>query len=481
MPKDSPNSSDSYSMNRRRVLSTAGASLLLGLAGCSTDSGSDGENGDGGSSGSGSGGSDGSSGSDGGDGGSGTDGGSTSSGDNIIKVGQATPLTGSSRVYGLPHSAGHEIAAKQINENGGIEVDGTSYEVEFIVRDSEATPSVAQNAATQLIQEENVDVLISGNIPTAVLSYTDLVQETETFLLNDGNESIDLHFMDYDPMFSPYTVIWSENYPNLSRLYPMGTYTVNDLEYSNVAFLTPNLAYGKQAEQYISQAVEDAGGTVAARVQVPAGTSDFTNAITRLQSAGADAIIATVFPNSFFQFLEQAGQQGLRDQSQIITAQAPSEEVAANLVSPDVADDFIGYGMTYPTAKLAVEEGILAPEPFERRSYVKEQFSEQFPDRTFTYIATKAYEGMNLLQYAIESGGGFDNDSLITGFEEMTYSDISDFTTQYYVPPNGSVSDQSRTGAIFDEDHQAYYENSVQRWNQGKKEFTDMIRVGDYW
>lgn len=464
MSDDSRDSSQSSVMDRRNVLSAAATSVMFGLAGCTTQSSSD--NSDSGES-------------------STTDdvntGSVTTTGDNVIKVGQAAPLTGASKVYGLPHTAGHEIAAKQINENGGIEVDGTSYEIDFIVKDSEAKPSVAKNAVTQLLNDQDVDVLISGNIPTAVLSYTDIVQETNTFLLNDGNESIELHFMDYDAMASPYTVIWSENYPNLSRLYPMGTYTVNELGYTDVAFLTPNLSYGKQSEKYISQAVEEAGGNVVDRVQVEYGSSDFTNAITKLQSSGADAIISIVFPNSFFQFLEQAGQQGLRDQSQIITTQAPSEEVAADLVSKDVADGFIGYGMTYPTAKLAVEEGYLAPEPFERRSYVREQFKEQFPDRTFTYIATKAYEGMNLLKHAIESGGGFDNESLINGFEGITYQDIADFTTQYYVPPNGSVSGQTREGKIFDEDNQTYYENSVQRWNQGKKELEDMIRVGDYW
>lgn len=442
MSRDS--SSNLSRVNRRQVLGAAGGSLALGLAGCISG------------------------------------GGGGSSGD-VIKVGQATPLTGSSKVYGLPHSAGHEIAAKEINDNGGVSVDGSNYEIDYTVKDSEAKPSVARNAATQLIQEQNVDVLITGNIPTAVLAYTDLAKSTDTFLLNDGNESIQIHTMDYEPMFSPYTVIWNENYPNLSRLYPMGSYTVNELGYSDIAFLTPNLAYGKQAEKYISRAVEDAGGTVSERVRVGYGTSDFASAITKLQSADADAIITTVFPNSFFQFLKQAGQQGLRDQSQIITAQAPSEEVAANLVSDDVADGFIGYGMTYPTAKLAVEEGYLAPEPFERRSYVREQFAEQFPDRTFTYIATKAYEGMHLLKHAIESGGGFDNESLISGFEGITYQDISDFTTQYYVPPNGSVSDQTREGEIFDDGHQAYYENSVQRWNSGKKELDGMLRVGDYW
>lgn len=453
------NGSRNTAVNRRRFLATAGVSAFGALAGCSSGDGSSGD----------------------GSGGTKTTPKTTSGGTKTLSIGQVCPLTGAGKVYGLPSSAGHKMAVEDINQSGGIEVGGTTYKLSFEALDSQCAPTPAKNAATKLIKDRNVDLMMGGNCPTANLAWMDLIKDSETFLVVDGNESVSLHGMDIEHMFEPFTVIYNQENPNLARHYPMGTFTVNELGFSKVAFLTPELQYGLEVQKYISQAVEEAGGSVEAKVTHKLGASDFSNQITKLKSTDADAIISSTFPNSFFQFLKQAGEKGLRDQKQIITAQAPSESVANQLVSNDVADGFLEFALTPEPAMQAAEAGDLPTAPVERLTDLRDRFKQKYPKRTFNSLASCGYEGMRLVELAIKKGGGVDNASLIDGFSSITWNDVKDFTTQFYVPSKGSVSGSSRQGKIFDSTNQAYYENSMQKWVQGKKKYQQLIHVGPYW
>ena len=74
-----------------------------------------------------------------GDGGSG-DGGSASKGSSgdTIKVGIVIPETGALAAFGAGTQEMTQYALDQINEEGGIEVDGTAKKLELVVADSES-------------------------------------------------------------------------------------------------------------------------------------------------------------------------------------------------------------------------------------------------------------------------------------------------------------------------------------------------------
>lgn len=449
-------------LRRRDVLKAAGiAGTGITLAGCA---GGDGN---------------------GGNGGDGNGGGTTSpsGGTQTLQVGQAIPLTGAGNVYGLPTEAGTRLAVEDINDDGGIEAGGTTYEIEYITEDSQCAPEAGRNAAQRLISDTGVDLIFGGNCPTANLAWVDIVTDTETFLIVNGNESVELHGMgnQYDYIFSPFTVIYNQAFPNLSRMYPFGTYAVEELGFESVAFLTPEIQYGLSTQQYIAEAVRAAGGSVADMVTHSFGASDFSNQIARLQSLDADVVVSSTFPNSFFSFLQQATDSGLRDQMQIVSAQSPAEEIANRLVDDSVADGFLDFALTPGPAQQAAAAGDISSGPADRLSSFRDRFNDRFAERTFNSLAMSGYEAMMLLRRAVEKTGGIDNASLTEGFNSLTWSDVQDDTMFYYVPPNGSVSGAEREGNIFGGGNQAFYENSLQEWNQGSKEYQELIRVGPYW
>ena len=99
-----------------------------------------------------------------GDGGSG-DGGSASKGSSgdTIKVGIVIPETGALAAFGAGTQEMTQYALDQINEAGGIEVDGTAKKLELVVADSESNATKASEAANNLISSKNIDIMITSH------------------------------------------------------------------------------------------------------------------------------------------------------------------------------------------------------------------------------------------------------------------------------------------------------------------------------
>src|SRR5690606_8846799 len=83
---------------------------------------------------------------------SGASGGSESGQAEVIEVGIVEPLTGTP--IGLPWLYGYELFFDKVNEEGGVEIAGTTYTFEYYSADDKFTAEGAAIAAKQLIEQE---------------------------------------------------------------------------------------------------------------------------------------------------------------------------------------------------------------------------------------------------------------------------------------------------------------------------------------
>ena len=82
--------------------------------------------------------------------------------DGVIKIGSAGPLSGPVSIYGIATKKGVELAIKEINENGGVKVNGKTMKFELVdfVND-EADPTKAGAALTSLVAKK-ADVIVGA-------------------------------------------------------------------------------------------------------------------------------------------------------------------------------------------------------------------------------------------------------------------------------------------------------------------------------
>lgn len=81
-----------------------------------------------------------------------------------IKLGLVGPWTGPAAFTGLTARGAWELVAKQVNDAGGIKVDGVMKKIEVSVADSQSKPDVGVAGAQKLLVRDNVDILV-GDMP----------------------------------------------------------------------------------------------------------------------------------------------------------------------------------------------------------------------------------------------------------------------------------------------------------------------------
>ena len=85
--------------------------------------------------------------------------GGSSSSKSAVKVGVVLPLTGPAALYGQQAQEGGKLAAKMINDNGGI-LGGRK--IELIVEDDQAKPENGVNMFNKLINKDKVNAITGG-------------------------------------------------------------------------------------------------------------------------------------------------------------------------------------------------------------------------------------------------------------------------------------------------------------------------------
>lgn len=81
----------------------------------------------------------------------------------VIKLGYSGPLSGGGALFGQNHVTGLEMAIKEINAGGGVEVAGKTYTVELVAIDDKYSPAEAAVSARRLRQEHKAPVVFAGH------------------------------------------------------------------------------------------------------------------------------------------------------------------------------------------------------------------------------------------------------------------------------------------------------------------------------
>lgn len=78
----------------------------------------------------------------------------------VIVLRSSGPLSGDNSVYGLATDKGMALAVKEINEAGGVVIDGVSYTIDYKMYDDVADPTKAKSAFSQ--DAKKVDVWVGS-------------------------------------------------------------------------------------------------------------------------------------------------------------------------------------------------------------------------------------------------------------------------------------------------------------------------------
>lgn len=362
---------------------------------------------------------------------------SSSNGDsNEILVGEVDPLTGGAAVYGAAQSNALKMAVEEINEAGGVEVDGKSYIFKLISYDDKGDPNESVSAAQKLIDRDGVKYILGWAVSGSTTSAAEILGDKEDVLMLIGNAGE--------------RSIVTQGYKNVFRTRPPGGYTggpagafVAEQGVKTLAVLGQlNDNIYKEYFETFEEKFTEGGSQVIGRETFSAADRDMYTQLTQIIALKPEAIFvpASVEPAAFtFKQLRELGYEG-----RIYGFTGGTPEQFEKVLS------------------LEEMEGIYDLRPlettFEAMSDVGKKYVENYTKKyneTPVPSAVNAYDMMYVLKDAIEQANSLEVNDLIDVIKNMEPPKEVALT---YIPINGKM---------FDSNGQAFTTNVAMIWEGG--------------
>jgi branched-chain amino acid transport system substrate-binding protein len=237
-----------------------------------------------------------------------------------ITIGVIGPLSGPAANSGISMRQAYEVAAAQVNKDGGIAIGGEKGEIKLIFEDSASRPEVGVSAAQKLLTRDNVDILVGDTIASSVtLALMEVAPSFGKFMMSGQPVSIEIaKKIKADP--ARFANFWKGGF-NSDAYADTLFNSVQDLiakgavkaDQKKIAFIVEDTDYGKSNVEYTARLFKGAGWSVSSSETVPLGHADFYPQLSKLRSDEPDVIISIFTSvNSGIALVKQIKEQGLK-------------------------------------------------------------------------------------------------------------------------------------------------------------------------
>lgn len=207
------------------------------------------------------------------------------------KIGFVAAITGPGSGLGGPERNTAEMIAAQLAENGIVGPDDVRHDVEVIILDSESNPDSAASAASRLIEEEEVDVLVAGTLSGNSLAMLPLATEAEVPMISmgaagsivrDPDTGEARYWIFKTPQENGHSAKWQAEYLKAQGV-------------TSVCYLFENSGYGQDTLAQGTAAFEEAGIEIAYSDSFERSDTEFPQVLS-VQGAGCQAVVIGSIP-----------------------------------------------------------------------------------------------------------------------------------------------------------------------------------------
>jgi branched-chain amino acid transport system substrate-binding protein len=277
-----------------------------------------------------------------------------------------------------------ELAAKEINDAGGI--DGRP--VELVVYDTQSDNRRYQEFMRRVLQSDEVDVVFAGFSSASREAYRPIVNQFDGLAFYNNQ---------YEGGVCDDNMIVTGAVPEqqFSTLIPWMME-----EYGpNVYTLAADYNFGQISAEWVRQIVEENGGTMVGEEFIPLGVSQFGQSIQNIQATEADFVVTLLVGAAQASYYEQAASAdvGLPMASSVNVGQGYEHK---RFTPPSLANMFV-------TTNYIEEIDTPASNDFVAR------FRAMFPDEPYiNQEAANSYIAMNLYKQLVERAGTTEHDAI---------------------------------------------------------------------
>jgi branched-chain amino acid transport system substrate-binding protein len=200
-----------------------------------------------------------------------------------IKIGAAVSETGPYAVEGKSTKEGYELWAKKVNEEGGIDVDGTKRKVEVTYYDDQSKPETAIKLTQRLISEDKVDFLFGPYSSGLTIATSAIAAQYKKIMFAGAAAGTSVFEQGNEYVFSPLALTSQYTVSGLDALHEAGAKSVGILHSDDA----PMTDIKDATEEY----AEELGMTVSSVQAVPVDASDIKGALGQIAAKKPDVLV----------------------------------------------------------------------------------------------------------------------------------------------------------------------------------------------
>ena len=203
-----------------------------------------------------------------------------------------------------------QVAANEINANGGVQLKGstTKVPIKLIVGDDESTQAGGQKAATKLITDDKVDILVGGYSSAVTSAYEQTVGEYKVpFVVTGASSPIITHRTDLDtsyifhhcPTTDAYGQYTTQFIDQVVRPTVYQKFNLPGTRPFRLALLYQDTAFGKGVQTAVNNTITQnkLNIVLVSQQSFKMGESDFRTPLTAIKATNPDAVYLAAFPN----------------------------------------------------------------------------------------------------------------------------------------------------------------------------------------
>lgn len=227
-----------------------------------------------------------------------------------IRIGVVTPLSGTYAGLGQQVKWGLDLAAKEINDAGGV----MGRKLELIYEDEEANPAVATQKAEKLFQVNKVDFLTGTVNSGSTLAVGQVAERNQRLIATT------VSFAD--------SITADKCSPNVFRVNAragmqsaaLAEWLSREKPNANVFYLGPDYEMGRSTVAAFKSAAEGKGARTVGEIFAPLDNKDYSPYFGQIRSARPTVMYTSVAGNDTVRLFSQLAEFGLGRNLQIVGA-----------------------------------------------------------------------------------------------------------------------------------------------------------------
>ena len=320
--------------------------------------------------------------------------------DATIKLGIVSPMSGPNARYGAFSLRGAQLAAKEINDAGGV--DGRK--IAIFSADSQGTPVEGVSATRRLIDRDKVDFVIGDVSSSVTLAMQPVVEDAGVLLLNAASSNPKITYGAGVGGFK-----WTfRNYPtDENRALVVAQYAAEKKGLTKFAVLSVDNDYGRSAIEFTKKYLPRFKGQIVTEDYYKEGEVDFRSVLAKIRDSGAQAIIM----------------YGLADTTPIVARQMTEVGIAGKL--PLIGNGEFNTEKTIKSAPKALEGAVEAAawlpawDSPKSKAFV-EKFTGEYREAPNNH-AYVHWETVHLLAKAVDEANSVDRAKVRDALSKIKY------------------------------------------------------------